>query len=78
MTATLDEIRELSRRSLRTYRVTLAAMLGMLVLVAWTTRSPLATLAGGALLVATAYASGRERGAYRRILRRARKERSAR
>ena len=77
MVATIDELRELSRRSLLTYRVAMLAMVGMLALVAFATRSMLATLAGGALVVTVAFVMGQERGAFRKVMRDAKKRRAA-
>ena len=86
MAATLDELRELSRRSLRAQRWTTLAMLGTLALfpalaLAWTARPDAfvaatwgATALAGALFVATAFVTGQARGAFRKVMRRVKKE----
>ena len=78
--ATIDELRDLSRRSRRTQRVGMLALLVALVLfpaqvflatwiaAAWL--APVSLAVGGALFVHFAYVVGQERGAFRRVFRR--------
>jgi hypothetical protein len=81
----LDDLRALARHSRRTLRVGLAAWAVVLlafplVAAAWTLRPALlvpatyaATAAAGAGLVAFMHAAGRERGAFRRAFREAKR-----
>jgi uncharacterized membrane protein (DUF485 family) len=89
MTATLEEIRELSTRSRRAQAwaalslVITLAFFPLLALVAaarpaWLSGAVWgATIASGALFVATAYVTGQSRGAFRRVLRRVRRAASS-
>lgn len=80
MTATLEELRDLSRRSRRAQRWGFLGALVVLLLVpaqvmlapwpegAWTAMGAVAV--GGGAFVRYAYLAGEERGAFRRVFRR--------
>lgn len=83
---TMDELRELSRRSRRASTWGIMALLGTLLMFpalaivldwapAWHRAATYTALvAGGALMLRYAYVAGEERGAYRRVFRRVQKE----
>lgn len=85
--ASLDELRDLSRRSRRTQRWGFLTILGTLVLVpaasffagtphlSWALA--LTLVAGGLLFTRFAFVAGQERGAYRRVFKRINDERKA-
>lgn len=86
--ATIEELRELSRRSRRTLRVGALALVAalllfpaQLVLATWiggAWLAPVSLAVGGALVVHFAFIAGQERGAFRRVFRRIAEEKRTR
>lgn len=86
---TLDELRELSRRSRRAGKWGALSLVGTLALLpalalvanlapAWYAAATYAAVAvGGALFLAYAFVAGEERGAFRKVFKRVKDERSA-
>lgn len=84
---TLDELRDLSRRSRRTQRWGFLTILGTLLLVpaaSFFAGSPhlswalaITLVVGGLLFTRFAFVAGQERGAYRRVFKRLNDERKA-
>lgn len=89
MQPTIEDLRELSRRSRRAQACGFLALVGVLVLLPATAAilvlapgwhmvgTYAAVVAGGALLLAFAYFAGQERGAFRRVFARLHAERRA-
>lgn len=79
--ATIEEMRELSRRSRRAHRWGMLAIAGALALVPVALLAPLAwapylaVVLGGALLLRYAHVAGQERGAFRKVFARMKEDR---
>lgn len=82
--ATLEELRDLSRRSRRAHRYGVGAIVGALLLVPLAIAAPFswvpyaAVVLGGALLLRYAHVAGEERGAFRKVFARIREDRLTR
>lgn len=82
--ATLEELRDLSRRSRRAHRAGILSLVGALLLVPLALVAPVAwapyaaVVAGGMILLRYAHVAGQERGAFRKVFARIKEDRLAR